>query len=224
VKLPGHIQESLNELRKTYPDANVVSRSQLKQFLRDAIPALVNRYIIGGRALKVCSGISPDFAAFASANGIAAFVTHRPGHVLNVVPTTSGPVLVDLSAIQFECMTDELDYAEHREEMGRLLDRVTRNPFSAVNIENVDWSDLYGIQTPRYYKSQAEALSDWRRMDASSKRTLANKSTYKSDDPIDSRYIHYMDAPDEGVVPWMRENPFTKPKRRSKRLLSWWMR
>lgn len=217
--VPQEYADLVNELRATYPSVDIVTRDRLKEFLRIAIPVLVRRHIVGSYALKVCSGISPDFAAFASANGIAAFVGRHPGHVFNYVLTVSGPVLVDLSAIQFECRTMDWDGEEHFAEIKNLIDRVTRNPFAAVKLKQLAWSQVSAdeMSLSGGY-TQTEALAEWIKLVkvADSYRT-GDKKKFR-EDRFMSRYAEFMDSPDESVVPWMRENPRRKkPMRRKHR-------
>ncbi len=104
--------------------------AELGEFLLEAVPVMVLTHMACAYSVKVCSGISPAFAAVAADRGFAAFVARKPGHVVNVVATADhGLVEVDLSHIQFELPA----YPED-EDVERVLTKAVRNPFSAVKI------------------------------------------------------------------------------------------
>lgn len=116
------------------------SFKDLQIFLQKIVPLLVEKHIIQARAVKACSGISPDFVFYAQKAGFKAFVKRVPGHVKNIVITSDGPIEVDLSYIQFEFCPkytqengEEVSNPERRE-LERLLDKVKKDPFSAIKV------------------------------------------------------------------------------------------
>lgn len=141
----------------------------LVEWLYEAIPAIVMRWMLVAKAVKVCSGISPVFASIASANGFDAWVEKVPGHVFNVVRLNDCDAVVDLSAIQFEYNAEAddgtFDFVEA--ETKRLLDEVRRNPFRAAKVIRVEKSeyrhrDLEApYDAPSVLKDYARSLKDF---------------------------------------------------------------
>ncbi len=132
---PGEYDDWISSEITEFPFRNVRLRtsSELREFLLESVPVMVLTSMIGCGAVKVCSGISPDFAEVAASRGFAAFVMRKPGHVVNVIATSDvGLVEVDLSQIQFEydVYTDD-EYAETR----RLLKKAAADPFKAIRVK-----------------------------------------------------------------------------------------
>lgn len=128
------------------------SKKELIEFLKLAVPAFVIRHILRARAVKVCSLISPAFAAVSNHYGFETYVANAPGHYYNVVITSDGPISVDLSYIQFKLnkicndATDGADgheeagYYEEEKIVGQALKYIAKNPWRAVRIEPYEYS------------------------------------------------------------------------------------
>lgn len=115
------------------------SHDEAMEAIRAAVPVLIRKYMINSRAVKVCGGISRAFEAEMKRIGVPTVTSSRPGHFYNLVATGSTVIMVDLSAIQFECKPDYDAYDDFFEaesvDVERLLDLVKADPFRAVKIE-----------------------------------------------------------------------------------------
>jgi hypothetical protein len=106
-------------------------------WLETVLPKLIHKYMLRGQSMKVCSTISPEFAVIAQNAGFTVGTMSRPGHEVNVVTTSDGAFLVDLSHIQFLCKHDLSDKSS-RAEVIQSYKRLRRDPWLAVKIEALD--------------------------------------------------------------------------------------
>lgn len=142
------VNETLISLKSRFPQVSLKSFSEFKSFLDSILPKLIHKYMINSMAMKVCSTISPDFAEIAANAGYAVIVQHVPGHVRNIVLTTDGPYVVDLSYIQFLCNHDFHD-KENRKEVLQNYKELYHNPQKAVKIEPMDKSWITSSSEPQ---------------------------------------------------------------------------
>lgn len=105
----------------------------LREFLEEAVPVLVLKFIVMGRALKVCSSISPDFTEVAASRGFLAYTWRLPGHVVNVVEYNGRVFQIDLSAIQFRVC----EFEDDETALDTLMAKVILNPFAAIRIREL---------------------------------------------------------------------------------------
>jgi hypothetical protein len=128
-------------------------RSALAAWLEDNIPFAVGAFMLNARSLRVCSGISPDFAEIAAASGWPAVTASVPRHFLNIILVEDGFVMVDLSAIQFELC----DHNDGRE-VSRMLKMVAKNPFRAIAIEARDPQAGWPVGNVRFPQGKFDDL------------------------------------------------------------------
>jgi len=155
------IKEYVDFLVKESFEEQLRTKEDFDDFIKVVVPKLVNKHMLQGNAVKVCSGISPEFENIARQNGFNVDIVHLPGHVINYVHLADGTYKVDLSAIQFEwCQKNIEDYedelyfsakergeqidspfkftsAAEKRELKRLLDIVKADPMRAIKIEKV---------------------------------------------------------------------------------------
>jgi hypothetical protein len=86
--------------------------------------------------MKVCSGISPDFAAIAADAGFPVISVSRPGHMFNIALCSDGHYTVDLSAVQFRCRhaREDLSDPDTREEVLDNFRKLLDDPFKAIDV------------------------------------------------------------------------------------------
>jgi len=140
--------ETIQSLKAKFPNVEMRSFSEFKKFLDSLVPKLVHKYLISTFSMKNCSGISPDFAEIAAQAGFPVLVNFVPGHQRNIVLTTDGPYVVDLSYIQFTCNHDWSD-KESRDEVRENYRSLYRDPFSAISIERLPYQYLTGTRLPQ---------------------------------------------------------------------------
>lgn len=96
------VNEILENLQSNFPNVSLKPFAEFKSFLDALIPKLIHKYMLLTNTMKVCSTISIDFAEIAATAGFAMLIDRKqPGHVRNIVLTSNGPYLVDLSYIQY---------------------------------------------------------------------------------------------------------------------------
>lgn len=127
---------------------------RFSNWFSQALPAIIFQHIIVARAVKVCSNISPIFGFIARHHGYDAYVLQTPGHVVNVVVTEDGPLLIDLSAIQFKLCDfvseeDITDWDLYGTEgaLRKVLRYIIRNPWRAIKVEPYTGS-MHILQEP----------------------------------------------------------------------------
>ena len=143
------LRKSSLGLRRARNPGQEKSWQDLVEWLYEAIPVIVMRWMLVAKAVKVCSVISPVFASIAKANGFDAWIDKKPGHVFNVVMLSDCDAMVDLSAIQFEYDSDGEDgtYDYVLRETDRLLAEVRDNPFAAAKVVRTEKKDSHDIDT-----------------------------------------------------------------------------
>lgn len=163
--------------------------SELESFLREVVPILVYKQMIGGGAVKVCGAISDAFGAIARANGFDAYVVSKPGHFVNEVETSSGVYEVDLSAIQFECLGED--------DVDRALETVAKNPYRAMKVHKVRSLSLHATvpssDRPEVFWTPVASFPRWKKL-----AMAAMEGKY--DPQFDRRELHYT-----GGKPYARE-------------------
>jgi len=145
----------LSDIQRAFPDVGLRTEEELRAWLDEAVPTMVRHWLLSSRTLKVCSGISPDFAEIGAAHGFPVVTVRVPGHFYNAALTTEGALLIDLSAAQFEvCRAglrdfdpDEIDSPEYKH-LEEVFERIERDPFSAVRIERIDPRDIGSYAPP----------------------------------------------------------------------------
>jgi len=142
-------EESIESLQLKFPKVSLKSFSEFKSFLDNLVPRLVHKYLLLTGTMKNCSGISPDFAEIGCLAGFPTFVDFAPGHQRNVVLTTDGPYMVDLSYVQFTCNHDLSDpEPEGRKEALEAYKALYKDPFSALKIEKLPLQYFGGVRSP----------------------------------------------------------------------------
>lgn len=142
------IDQTCKKLQQIFPQVKVTSFSKFKNFLDKLLPKLVHKYLIGSGTMKNCSGISPDFAEIGCQAGFAVLTQHIPGHQRNIVLTTEGPFIVDLSYIQFTCKHDLSD-KKYINEVVKNYKELYKDPWKAVKIEQLPNQPISGISLPQ---------------------------------------------------------------------------
>lgn len=142
-----YAEQTIAELQKTFPQVSLRSFDEFKNFLDGLLPKLVHKYLIGSGTMKNCSGISPDFSEIACQSGFAVLTQHVPGHQRNILLSTEGPYIVDLSYIQFTCKYDLSD-KESRKEVVENYRALYKDPWSAVRIEKLPPEAVGGVRSP----------------------------------------------------------------------------
>lgn len=140
-------KDEISELQKKFPNISMKSFSEFKSFLDSIIPKLIHKYMLLSGAMKVCSTISPDFAEIAATKGFAVLIEHVPGHVRNIVITSDGPYVIDLSYIQFLCQHDLTDKSV-RQEAILAYKSLYKDPFTAIKIEKLPLNELPHTSRP----------------------------------------------------------------------------
>jgi hypothetical protein len=136
------INNEISTLKQKFPNVSLKSYSEFEVFLNSIVPKLIHKYMILSGSMKVCSGISPDFAEIACTKGFPVFIDHVPGHVRNILLTKECPYIIDLSYIQFLCKHDLNDeYTE--EEALESFKKLYKNPFLAIKIEKLPQNPIY---------------------------------------------------------------------------------
>lgn len=135
------------ELKKKFPNVSLKSFSEFKSFLDSILPKLIHKYMLLSGAMKVCSTISPDFAEIACSKGFAVLIEHVSGHVRNIIITSEGPYLIDLSYIQFLCQHD-LSNKSVRDEAVAAYRALYKNPYMAIKIEKLPLNELPHLSQP----------------------------------------------------------------------------
>jgi len=181
---------------------------QLGDFLLEAVPVMVLTHMACAGSVKVCSGISPAFAAVAADRGFAAFVARKPGHVVNVVATRDqGLVEVDLSHIQFE-----LPAYPEEEDVDRVLAKAMENPFAAVKITRLDHEPRLE-PPPTEFDKFFDPLGGYARGVKTAQRIRDGGKLYTSSPAAEALYRRHMRAPDAGSLAGLRgrKNPRRGP-------------
>jgi hypothetical protein len=145
----------LRDIQKAFPEVRLPAESELLAWLDEAVPTMVRHWLISARTLKVCGGVSPDFAEIAAAHGFPVVTVSAPGHFYNVALTQEAALLIDLSAAQFEVQraglcdfdVDELEGPDYQHLLN-VFERIERDPFSAVRIERIDPRGIGSYRTP----------------------------------------------------------------------------
>ena len=126
----------ITQLQQKFPQVHLQSFQAFKTFLDSLLPKLIHKYMLLSGSMKVCSGISPDFAEIAATNGFPVFVERIPNHMRNILLTIDGPYIIDLSYIQFLCKHD-LTNPYDREEAIRSYKELYKDPNRAIRIEKL---------------------------------------------------------------------------------------
>lgn len=143
------ISDLIADLITEDPDLTLepISKKKLDVWLKKAVPVFVLRFMSMARSVKVCSSISPAFAAISRVFKIPAYIVSEPGHMFNVVLTDEGPIKVDLSAIQFKlCKVAKQFESDKRDRFGekratrKLLQQMESDPLNNIIIEPFDGS------------------------------------------------------------------------------------
>ncbi len=143
------VKSTLESLHEKFPQAQLQPFSKFKTFLDGLVPKLIHKYMLRGASMKVCSGISPDFAEIATQAGFAVITKVKPGHMVNVVLTTEGPYEVDLSYIQYTCNGYDLSDPDTRDEALDTFRELYKDPFKAIKIEELYKGWITGTSIPR---------------------------------------------------------------------------
>jgi len=179
------------------------STSDLKSWLKEAIPVVVFQLMVCSRAVKVCSGISPAFAKAANESGFEAYVKRIPGHVVNIVVTDDANYEIDMSAIQFEVDKVRKKFDDNEDDpFGieratiELLKKVSANPYAAVSIKRIDSIDKSSLEKP-----SGEEWFDY-------KKTKSFIEKLKKNDKLAMNYIEkiFMSDPDPDVLDFLKEH------------------
>jgi len=107
------------------------SAQDVRDFFEAVTPRLVYDFIYSCKSLKQCGYLSDKFAQQARMNGFDARVTGSGNHFYNIVRSSDGPVLVDLTYGQFkmqEWLKDIEDAEDEKEEMRYIMSLVAENP------------------------------------------------------------------------------------------------
>lgn len=132
----GFVEQTLKQLRQVFPQVKLKSEAEFRIFLDDLLPKLIHKYLIRSGTMKNCSGISSDFSEIAGSAGFPVLTQHVPGHQRNVVLTNEGPLMVDLSYIQFSCNHDWSDKNNQDEVIKNYL-TIYQDPWKAIKIEKL---------------------------------------------------------------------------------------
>lgn len=129
----------ISKLQEKFPNIKLKSFNEFEKFLSKAVPILIKSYMVSGKAVKVCSSISPDFAEIAANNGFAVLTETVPGHYRNIFISDECPYVIDLSYIQFTC-----GYTGYNQEkLFETLKEIYNDPFKAIKIEKLPQSYIY---------------------------------------------------------------------------------
>ncbi len=131
----------IQQLKLNFPNVSLKSFSEFEGFLNSILPKLIHKYMLSTLSMKVCSGISPDFAEIAASRGFAVLVEKIPGHVRNILLASDGPYIIDLSYIQFLCKHD-LSNKQERDQAIQSYKELYQNPFKAIKVEKMPESSI----------------------------------------------------------------------------------
>lgn len=133
--------------------SQTVPLQRLLDWLEEAIPVFVWKYMIDPKVVKVCGVMSHAVASAAVQAGIPMKVASLPRHFIAVCETDSGAVEIDMTHIQFETARMAGDIADQEWSPGdphgdrratrRAVERITRNPYDAVSVKRM--RDTSGI-------------------------------------------------------------------------------
>jgi len=141
-------QSTLDSLHGKFPQVQIRSFSEFKTFLDSLVPKLIHRYMLRSGSMKICSTISSDFAEVAATAGFPVITKNLPGHMVNVVLTTEGPYIIDLSYIQYLCGGYDLIDPDTREEVLETFHQLYKDPFKAIKIEQHPKTWISGTNIP----------------------------------------------------------------------------
>lgn len=145
------VDESISIIKTKFPNVELHSWGEFKAFLDNLVPKLIHKYLLLSGSMKNCSGISPDFSEIACQAGFPVMTMFDSGHQLNLVLTTEGPYLVDLSYIQFTCKhqidSDNPTEDEKREVLNNYR-ALYKDPFKALKIRRLPKQYFSGVRYP----------------------------------------------------------------------------
>lgn len=144
--------QEVQKLQTRFPGVTLKPFAEFKVFLDAMVPKLIHKYMLLSRSMKVCSGISPDFAEYAVNKGFAVLTEKVPGHMRNVILTIDGPYIIDLSYIQFLCQHSIDSDDPTPEEKAKVLQNykdLYANPFKAIKVEKMPMNAIPHANPPQ---------------------------------------------------------------------------
>ena len=125
------LEDYLSDLQSIFPQVELKSFDELNNLLQQIVPKMVHKYLISGKTIKNCSGVSRDFAEIATQAGFACLIQNVPGHFRNILLLTDGMYVVDISHIQFE-----LDF-QSKDSAIKNYKKIYNDPFKCIKVEKL---------------------------------------------------------------------------------------